>query len=341
MSTVKAWAALEAKGKLQPYTYEMSPLTAEEVEVEVDHCGLCHTDLSFIQNEWGIINFPLVAGHEITGRIVALGDVAKSKGLKLGQTVGVGWNKETCQHCNPCLDGAQHLCSSLQATIFGHHGGFADRLKVHWLWAIPLPEGIKSADAGPLLCAGITVFSPLLEFGLRPTDRVGVFGIGGLGHLALQFCRAWGADVTAFSSTASKYEEIKKLGAHQVVSSRDTSEWESLKGKFNLLIVTVAVPLDWDKVLAMLAPKGRLHIVGIINEPIPVSVMALLVPQAAVSSSPSGARGSYEKMLSFSARHNIMPKVEHYPMSKINEAIAYLESGKANYRVVLDADFAK
>jgi len=338
-ATVKAWAALEPGAGLQPFTYQMSPLTAEEVEIEVEHCGICHTDISFIKNEWGTIPFPLVPGHEITGKIVALGDVAKQKGLRIGQTVGVGWYTETCMHCDPCLDGDQHLCKNSKATIWGNHGGFANRIKTNWLWAIPIPENMNSADAGPLFCAGITVFSPLMEYGAKPTDRIGVFGIGGLGHLAIQFAHAWGSEVTAFSSTASKYDEIKKLGANHVVSSRDTNEWETLKGTFDLILITVAVPLDWDKIIALLSPKGRLHFVGIVFDPIPVSVVSLLLPQTSISASPGGSRGIMGKMLRFAARHNISPVTEHFPMSKVNEAITHVESGKANYRVVLDADF--
>ncbi|HTD42170.1 MAG TPA: NAD(P)-dependent alcohol dehydrogenase [Mucilaginibacter sp.] len=339
MSTVKAWAALEPGAKLQPFTYELAQITAEEVEIEVEYCGLCHTDISFIKNEWGTIPFPLVPGHEITGKIVALGDIARQKGLSIGQTVGMGWNAESCGHCDPCLAGDQHLCTTIKATIWGNHGGFASRVKAHWMWAIPIPEGVNSKDAGPLFCAGITVFSPLMEFGVKPTDRIGVFGIGGLGHLSIQFAHAWGADVTAFSSTASKYEEIKKLGADHIVSSRDTNEWDALKGTFDLIIITVAVPLDWEKIIAMLSPRGRLHFVGIVFEPIPVSVVSLLISQKSVSASPGGSRTSINKMLQFAARHRISPIVEHFPMSKVNEAIEHAESGKANYRIVLDADF--
>jgi alcohol/geraniol dehydrogenase (NADP+) len=339
MSTVKAWAAMEAGGKLQPFTYEMTALEEEQVEIEVEHCGICHTDLAFINNEWGTIPFPLVPGHEITGKILALGKVAKEKGLYIGQKVGLGWNMESCGHCDFCLGGDQNLCSHIKATIWGNHGGYASRVKAHWIWTIPIPENIDTADAGPLFCAGITVFSPLMEFGVRPTDKIGVFGIGGLGHLAIQFSHAWGAEVTAFSSNESKKDSILKLGADRVVSSRDSSEWESLKGSFDLILITVAVTLDWEKIIAMLAPKGRLNFVGIVYDPIPVSVIALLVPQASVSASPGGSRGTMDKMMRFAARHGIKPIVEHFPMSNVNEAIAYVESGKANYRVVLDADF--
>jgi len=338
MSTVNAWAQMEAGGKLQPYTYELAPVTAEEVEIEIDNCGLCHTDLSALHGDFGL-PYPLVVGHEITGRIVALGEVAKSKGLYIGQTVGVGWNKESCGHCSSCLSGDAHLCINLKGTILNAHGGFASRIKAHWLWVIPVPAGLNASDAGPLFCAGITVFYPLLEYGVKPTDKVAVIGVGGLGHLAVQYCHAWGADVTVFSSTASKYEEIRKLGADHIVSSKDTDAWDELKGKFDLIIVTVAVTMDWGKMINMLSPKGRLHFVGIVYEPIPLNILSLLIPQTAISASPAGSRIAFNKMLEFSARHNIRAMVEHFPMSRINEAIEHLEAGKANYRIVLDADF--
>src|ERR1700761_3361660 len=230
MSTVKAWAAPSPGAKLEPFQYELPPLGAEEVDIEVLYCGICHTDIAFLQNEWGTIPFPLVPGHEIVGRIIALGEVAKEKGLSIGQTVGLGWNKESCGHCEPCLEGNQNLCLNIKATIWGNHGGFASQVRAHWLWTIPIPENVKVADAGPMLCAGITVFAPLMQFGVKPTDHIGVIGIGGLGHLAVQFAHAWGAEVTAFSNSVHKKSDILKLGADRVVSSVDSSEWDQLKG---------------------------------------------------------------------------------------------------------------
>jgi uncharacterized zinc-type alcohol dehydrogenase-like protein len=339
MATIKAWAAYEPGTVLKQFTYELSPLDAEEVEIEVLHCGLCHTDISFIKNELGFLQFPLVAGHEIVGKIVALGDISKRKGLTIGQVVGLGWMASSCGHCDPCLAGNQNLCKNGQPTIMGRHGGFADRVKAHWMWIIPIPEELNPADAGPLFCAGMTVFAPLAEYGVSPTQKIGIFGIGGLGHLAVQFSNAWGAEVTAFSSTASKLDEIKKMGADHIVSSRDTFEWDNLKGTFDLLIITVAVPLDWQKIIAMLAPKGRLHFVGIVFEPIPVSVLDLLIPNLSISASPGSTRTSVNNMLRFAARHGISPMVEHMPMSQINRAIERAESGTGGYRIVLDADF--
>jgi len=204
---------------------------------------------------------------------------------------------------------------------------------------LTVPEGLTAADAGPLFCAGITVFYPLLAYGVKPTDKVAVIGVGGLGHLAVQFCHAWGAEVTVFSSTPSKYEEIKELGADHIVSSRDTNTWDDLKGRFDLIIVTVGVTMDWSKMVAMLAPKGRLHFVGIVYDAVPVNVLSLLIPQTSISASPGGSRSAFNTMLDFAVRHNIRAMVEHFPMSSINEAIEHLEAGKANYRIVLDADF--
>jgi uncharacterized zinc-type alcohol dehydrogenase-like protein len=236
------------------------------------------------------------------------------------------------------MSGNQHLCPDGQATIIGHRGGFASRVRAHWAWAIPLPEDSKFAEAGPLLCGGITVFSPLAMYA-KPTDRVGIVGIGGLGHMAVKFAAAYGCDVTAFTSSESKFDEAKGFGATHVVSSKDSAAIKKLAGSFDLLISTVNVPLDWDAMIGALAPNGRLHVVGAVLEPIPVPAFSLIVGQRSVSGSPTGSPVAIETMLDFAARHNVTPQTEHFPMSKINEAFARLESGKARYRIVLDADF--
>jgi uncharacterized zinc-type alcohol dehydrogenase-like protein len=235
------------------------------------------------------------------------------------------------------MSGSHHLCPQVQATIVGHRGGFATHIRAHWAWVIPLPEKLNFAEAGPLLCGGITVFAPLARFA-KPTDRVGIIGIGGLGHMAVQFAAAYGCDVTAFTSSESKFEEAKGFGAHHVVSSKDPAAIGKLGGSFNLLISTVNVKLDWDAIIGTLAPNGRLH-AGAVLEPIPVSVFSLMLQQRSVSSSPTGSPVAIATMLDFASRHNIAPQNEHFPMSNINEAFARLESGKAHYRIVLDSDF--
>ena len=315
---------------------DLGPLGAEDVEVAVEHCGLCHSDLSVLNNEWGISQFPAVLGHEVSGRVTAVGPNAKR--LQVGQRVGVGWFSSSDMHCRQCMSGNHHLCPQVQPTIVGHRGGFATHVRAHWAWTMPLPDRLNSTDAGPLLCGGVTVFSPLAMYA-KPTDRVGVVGIGGLGHMAVKFAVAYGCDVTALTSSESKFDEAREFGADHVISSKDSAAIRKLGGSFDLLISTVNAKLDWDALIGTLAPNGRLHVVGVVPEPIPVAASSLILQQRSVSGSPTGSPLVIETMLEFAARHNVVPQTEHFPMSNINAAFARLESGKARYRIVLDADF--
>ena len=332
--TVKAWAAGSADAPLAPFEYEAGPLDPDDVEIDVETCGICHSDVSMMKNEWGMTSYPIVPGHEVIGRVSALG--TNAKGLEIGQRVGVGWAASSCMHCRPCLDGDQNLCATHTGTIVGRHGGFADKVRAQWPWAIPIPEGVDHREAGPLLCGGVTVFTPLRAFAIKPTDRVGVVGIGGLGHLALKFAHAWGCEVTAFTSTESKADEARGFGAHNVVNTRNDADLKRIAGTLDLLIVTVNVPLDWPAMLGTLGPKGRLHVVGAVLEPIPVPVFSLMMGQNSLSSSPNGAPVTSQLMLDFCARHGIAPATEHFPLAKVNDAIQHLLDGKARYRVVLD-----
>ncbi|MDD5035279.1 MAG: NAD(P)-dependent alcohol dehydrogenase [Methylococcaceae bacterium] len=337
MSKIQGWASHGPKQKLEPISLDPGPLGPEEVEIAVEHCGLCHSDLSIINNDWNLSRYPVVPGHEAVGRIVAVGDLVE--GLQVGQRVGVGWNAGSCMHCQECVGGKHNFCSTVQPTIIGHLGGFAQRLRAHWVWTIPLPDSLDISSAGPLLCGGITVFSPLLTFDIKPIDRVGIVGIGGLGHMGLKFAKAWGCEVTAFTSHESKAEEARSFGAHHVVSSRDSSAMLKAANSLDLLIVTVNVPLDWSTLLKTLKPNGRLHVVGAVLEPMPISALDLIFGQKSVSGSPTGSPVALATMLDFAARHHIAPQVEHFPMSRVNDALEHLRSGKARYRIVLDADF--
>jgi uncharacterized zinc-type alcohol dehydrogenase-like protein len=331
-----AWVASAPQQPLKLEVVDLGPFQSEDVEIAVDHCGLCHSDLSIWNNEWGISQYPAILGHEVIGRVTAVGPNAK--GVTIGQRVGVGWHSGSCMHCRQCMSGSHHLCPQAQFTIVGHRGGFASRIRAHWAWAIPLPEKLNFAEAGPLLCGGVTVFSPLATHA-KPTSRVGIIGIGGLGHMAVKFAAAYGCDVTAFTSSESKFDEARHFGANHVVATRDSAAIKKLAGRFDLLISTVNVPLDWDAMIGALAPKGRLHVVGAVLEPIPVAAISLILGQRSVSGSPAGSPIAIETMLDFASRHNITPQTEHFPMSRINEAFARLASGKARYRIVLDADF--
>lgn len=336
MTTISAYVAAAAKQEFTRQEIDLGPLGDEDVEIAVEHCGLCHSDLSVLNNDWHVSTYPAVLGHEAIGRITAVG--SHVKGLAVGQRVGVGWNSGSCMHCAQCIGGEQNLCSTAVATIIGHRGGFASHLRSHWAWAIPIPEALPASEVGPLLCGGITVFSPLSRFA-KPTSRVGIVGIGGLGHMAVKFAAAMGCEVTAFTSSERKFDEARHFGAHHVVSSRDSAAVHNLAGQLDLVISTVNVRLDWDAYIATLAPYGRLHVVGAVLEPIPVTAMSLIFGSKSVSGSPTGSPSAMATMLHFAARHQVTPQTEHFPMSQINEAFAHLEAGKANYRIVLDADF--
>ena len=207
---IKAYAAHEPKGTLEPFEYDPGELQPHEVEIDVHYCGICHSDLSVLDDEWGMTQFPVVPGHEVVGTIARAG--AQVKHLAIGQSVGLGWHAGYCNTCSSCQSGDHNLCANSQPTIIGHHGGFADKVRAAADSVVPIPEGIDLESAGPLFCGGITVFNPLVQFDIKPTAKVAVIGIGGLGHMALQFLNAWGCEVTAFTSSAAKKEEALQHG---------------------------------------------------------------------------------------------------------------------------------
>ncbi len=334
---IQAYAAFEAGGALKPYAYDPGPLGADEVEIAVESCGLCHSDLSVRNNDWRNAQYPLVPGHEVVGRVAARG--ANVRHLKDGDRVGLGWFSHSCMHCSPCMSGDHNLCSKVESTILGRFGGFADRVRAGAEWAVAIPEGVDAARAGPLFCGGITVFNPIVEFDVSPLDRVGVVGIGGLGHLALMFLKKWGCEVTAFTSSQAKAQEARAMGAHHVVDSRDSDAIAGLNGRLDFILVTVNAELDWGAYTAALAPKGRLHLVGVVPKPIGMHAFGLIGGQKSLSGSPLGSPATTAAMLDFCARHDIAPVTQHLPMREINTALERLHAGEARYRLVLDADF--
>ena len=333
---IKAFAALGTGQTLHPFEYDAGPLKPEQIEIKVSHCGICHSDLSMLDNDWGLSAYPLVAGHEVVGTVTAAGPAVKR--VKIGDRVGLGWFSRSCMSCPQCLAGDHNLCSTVESTIIGRHGGFADRVRCNWEWATSLPAAIDSVSAGPLFCGGITVFNPIVQFGVRPTDRVGVVGIGGLGHLAVQFLNKWGCEVVAFTSTEAKHAEALRLGAHRAVSSKDADGLKQLAGSLDFILVTANVTLPWELYLGALAPKGRLHFVGAVLEPVPVAAFSLIFGQKSISGSPVGSPATTARMIAFCARHGIAPIIEKFPLSRVNDALDRLRSGRARYRVVLEND---
>ena len=330
---VNAYAAAKPGGELKSFEYDLGPIGNSQVDIKVEYCGICHSDLSMLNNDWGMTRYPFVPGHEIIGVVEAIG--ANAKGVTLGQRVGLGWYAGSCMTCEWCKSGNHNLCPSAEGTIVGRFGGFADKVRAQAAWVVPLPEQLEAESAGPLFCGGITVFNPIVQFDVKPTDRVGVIGIGGLGHMALRFLNAWGCKVTAFSNSPEKEAEARGFGASHFINSRDPKALAEAANSFDFILSTVNVALEWSAYIAALRPKGRLHFVGAVLEPIPVGVFPLLVGQKSISASPLGSPAATAKMLDFAARHNIQPAIETFKFAEVNEAMEKLRNGKPKYRIVL------
>ena len=330
---IKAYAAFEPKGQLKPFEYDPGVLKPDEVEIDVHYCGICYSDVNVIDSDWGPTRYPVVAGHEVVGKIGSVG--IQVKDLSVGQIVGLGWHAGYCNECPLCRAGDQNMCANSQATIIGHHDGFADKVRAAANSVVPIPEGIDLESAGPMFCGGITVFNPLVQFNIKPTDRVAVIGIGGLGHLAVKFLNAWGCEVTAFTSSDAKKNEALAMGARHTLNSRNAEELKAAAGHFDFIISTVNVKLDWNLYLGTLAPRGRLHFVGATLEPLDISVFSLIGQQRSVSGSPVGSPAMIRRMLDFARLHQIKPEIEKFKFEDINKAVDRVRSGQAHYRVVL------
>jgi uncharacterized zinc-type alcohol dehydrogenase-like protein len=326
--------AVHAAGaQLVPYRYEPGELEANEVEVKISHCGVCHSDIHLIDNDWGNSKYPFVPGHEIVGTVSAVGKDVKDR--KVGERVGIGWQSDSCGICEWCRQGDEHLCANSQGVCVGRNGGYADAVRVNSRFAIPVPEILESENVAPLLCGGITVYSPMRKHGVGPFSRVGVVGIGGLGHLGLQFAKAFGAEVTALSTSKDKEAEALEMGATSFVNTRDTAELKKVAGSFDFLLSTVSADQDWQSLVNSLRPKGTLCIVGVPPSPISLQAFPLISGQRSVAGSPIGSPRDLHEMLDVAARHGVKAITERFAMAKANDAIAKVKKGKVRYRAVL------
>ena len=335
MSEIHGWAAHAAGAELSAYKYKVEELPASEVEVKISHCGVCHSDLHLIDNDWGISKYPFIPGHEIVGKITTIGSAVKDR--KVGDRVGIGWQADSCGVCEWCRKGEEHLCAKSQPTCVGRNGGYAGAIRVNARFAIPVPEALESENVAPLLCGGITVYSPLRNWQARPSSRVGVVGIGGLGHMGIQFAHAFGSEVTAFSTSADKAEEAKSLGAHHFVNTRDTGAIKKVAGSFDLILSTVSADQDFQSFVGALRPKGTLVVLGASPSPMQISAFSLLAGQKAVAGSPSGSPTDLHEMLDVAARHGIKAITETFAMKDCNTAIAKVKKNQVRYRAVLKA----
>ena len=333
-TTVNAYRSSVPGGPLEPYQFELPDLGPGQVDVAIDSCGICYSDVSMIDNDWGFTPYPITPGHEIVGRIRAVApDVSH---VAVGDVVGLGWNAAYCGTCRQCVGGHQNLCPSAESTFIGRPGGYADVVRADAAAVLPIPDGVDPRTAGPLMCGGVTVFTPFLQYSISPTHRVGVIGFGGLGHMAVKLANAWGCEVTVFTSTSAKADAARAMGAHHVLDAGDADAVASAAESFDLLLSTVNVPLDWNAYLATVRRQGRMHVLGAVPAPLDIVNTELMMANRSVSSSPSGSPTTSLTMLDFAARHDIAPVCEYFGFDQINEAVDHLRSGKARFRVVLE-----
>jgi len=331
---IEGYVTKEAGAPLEAFQYESPQVGPWDIEVEISHCGICHSDLHLIKNDWGFSTYPLVPGHEIIGVVKQKGNLVTE--LEVGMRVGIGWQGSSCGHCEWCHQGEENLCLAQEATCVGHFGGFAKKIVADSRFAFPIPEKLTSENAAPLLCGGVTVFSPLLFHKVEATMRIGVIGVGGLGHLALQFAHAFGCEVSAFSSSPSKEGEAKRFGAHHFISSTNAKELERAANSVDLLLCTSSGEMNWEAYLEVLRPKGKLCLLGAPKEGrVNVPIFSLIMGRKTICGSNIGSAPDIRKMLRFAAQHGIVAQTEVFPMSEVNTALEKLEKNQIHYRAVL------
>jgi uncharacterized zinc-type alcohol dehydrogenase-like protein len=326
---IRAFAAI-AKGRdLQPFVYEPGPLGPSDVEIAVQYCGVSYTDVENLDDRSGVTVYPFVPGHEVVGTIRSVGTEVDAS--REGQRVGVGWQSGSCMECEWCIRGEEHFCPLQRATCHRNHGGFAELVRVDDRFAFEIPGSLSSAGAAPLLCAGLTVYAPLAKLIRAPRTSVGIVGIGGLGHLALEFASAMACRVTAFSTTSSKEEDARRFGAHEFFARAD----HGTAGSLDAILVTVPVDLEWDEYLRLLRPGGTLHFVGVVPGEVSLRVRSLMRGGQSIGASNIGSRASMREMLAFAAEHGIEAEAEVAPLEAVNEALRRVRAGDVRYRMVL------
>jgi len=329
---ISAYAAADRGLPLAPWSYDTQPLQPHEVLVRVRACGICHSDLHMIDNDWQMTRYPLVPGHEVVGEVIEAGTASH---LKSGLRVGVGWQRSACLHCEDCFKGDENLCNETTGVITHGHGGFAEFLVMDSRFCFPLPDDLATDLAGPLMCGGITVYSGLRHAGMSSAQRIGIIGVGGLGHLAVQFASKLGNTVTVFTTTDEKAQEAARLGAHEAVIVRHGEMSRTPRRPFDLILSTVPASIPCELYLNLLGSDGVLSFVGVPDEPLHIPLLPLLVKRRRVMASPIGGRAMMHEMLDVAARFGIQPVIETFPLSDVNNALAKLRKNRVRYRAVL------
>lgn len=342
MST-PAYAAASAKAALAPWTIERRAPAAHEVQIEIRYCGVCHSDIHQVRGEWGGGIFPMVPGHEIVGQIGAVGSAVTR--FKVGDTVGVGCFVDSCRECGACREGEEQYCEKGMTATYNSvergtrqptYGGYSTRIVVDENYVLRVPASIPLDRAAPLLCAGITVYSPMRHYGVKAGDRVAVVALGGLGHMAVKIARAMGAHVTVLSTSPSKRDDALKLGADDFAATADKTTFKRLAGKFDFIIDTVSAPHDYNAYLGLLRRDGTMILVGLPDQPVPLSAGPLVMGRRRLAGSLIGGIRETQEMLDFCAEHGVASDIELIPIAKINEAYERMIKGDVRYRFVID-----
>jgi len=342
MKTI-GYAAHEAAAPLAPFDFERRALRPDDVAMEVLYCGICHTDLHQARNDWGRGTYPMVPGHEIIGRVTQVGRDVKL--FAIGDHVGVGCMVDSCQHCDQCRKGEEQLCRHGNTPTYNGrdrltceptYGGYSKHLVVREAFALRVPDGLDLSRAAPLLCAGITTYSPLKTWNVSPGSRVGVIGLGGLGHMAVKLAAGFGADVTVFSRTADKRADALALGADRLLVSTDAAAMANAANSFDLIIDTVPVKHDVNPYIPLLDVDGTLVLVGQIGPLAEPSTVPLIMGRRRIAGSPIGGIAETQEMLDFCAKKNILPDCEMIRMDQINEAFERMDRSDVRYRFVID-----
>jgi alcohol dehydrogenase (NADP+) len=342
-ANVRAWAAPAPNAPLVPHTIDRREPGPGDVEIEILYCGICHSDIHQVRDEWGKGLFPMVPGHEILGRVSRTG--ASVTKFRTGDLAGVGCFVDSCLDCDPCSRDLEQFCLKGAAFTYNStemdrrtptHGGYSQRIVVKERFALKVPAGLDLAGAAPLLCAGITTYSPLRQWNCKPGDRVGVVGLGGLGHMAVKIAAAMGAEVTMLSTSRSKEADAKRLGAHAFELTSARATFKKLAGRFDLIIDTISAPHDLDAHLGMLRATGAMVVVGVPPEPARLSAMSVIFGNKKLAGSMIGGIAETQEMLDFCAAKNITADVEVIPAAKINEAYDRMLRSDVRYRFVID-----
>lgn len=345
----KAYAAQSEDSKLAPHSIQRRELRDDDVAIDITYCGVCHTDIHYAENDWGGTVYPVVPGHEIIGKVTAVGN--KVKGFSVGDTVGVGCLVDSCRECASCEKGLEQYClNGMVPTYNGEdlhdqsvtYGGYSEKIVVSDRFVVRVSDKLDPAKAAPLLCAGITTYSPLRHFGVTEGHKVGVIGMGGLGHMGVKFAKAMGAEVTIFTRSESKVAEAKKQGADHVVISTDDSQMEAAAETFDFLLDTVPVQHDLNPYINCLKVDGTHILVGLL-EPVDPALQAgaLVMKRRVLAGSLIGGLPETQEMLDFCAEHDIHCDVEMLDIKNINEAFVRMKKGDVKYRFVIDMDTLK